>query len=348
VSAAPGAERAVFVCRASPSLALLKYWGKLPGANKLPATPSLALCLGALKTTTIVEASFHGEDGLELDGARQPAARYSDFFDALRRALKSPRGLGLRFRARSRNDFPSSSGLASSSSGFASLAIASARAGEALLGARPLTTSAISRLARRGSVSAARAVFGGFCLLPAGHGEARALFGEDHWPDLRILVAVVSPEEKAVSSRAAMELSRSSSIYHRSWVRAAGFELKGAVEALRRRDLEALGGAMRRSYLRMFGAMLGCEPPLIYWLPGSLAVIRECEAMRREGIGVWETMDAGPQVKMLCLAADLPRIAGRIGATGAAVSLIESGVGAAPEVQAVREGELDRAWSLGS
>ncbi len=330
--APPAGSRAAFVCRASPSLALIKYWGKLEGGRMLPATPSLGVCLGSLSTTTRAEASFDGADELHIGEAAQPIGRYSEFFAEMRRALRAELG----FRVTSRNDFPTSSGLASSSSGFAALAFAAARAGEALLGGgrRPLSHAEISRIARVGSISAARAVFGGFSLLPARARAARALYGEGHWPELRVLVAAVTLEEKPLSSRAAMELSRSTSIYHRSWVGGAGAELAPSLEALGRRDLEALGLSMRRSYLRMFGTMLACDPPLIYWLPGSLELIRECEAMRREGLEVWETMDAGPQVKMLCLARDAPRIVERVWATGAAAAVIESRVGGAPEVGA--------------
>jgi diphosphomevalonate decarboxylase len=344
MSERPLPGRAAFVCTASPSLALLKYWGKTAGGRNLPATPSLALSLGNLRTTTTVEASFDGADEVRVGGERQPEARYSDFFDAVRRALRAE----LRFKAASRNDFPTASGLASSSSGFAALAFACARAGEAVLeGKKGLSPAEISSLARIGSVSAARAVFGGFSLLPAGATEAKPLYGEEHWPDLRVLVALVSLEEKAVSSREGMERSRSTSVFYPSWVENAGAELEKAVEAVARRDLEAVGAAMRRSYLRMFGTMLACDPPLIYWLPGSLALIRECEAMRREGIGVWETMDAGPQVKMLCLAADAPRIADRVRSTKAAASVIESRIGGAPEIRAASGGAVERAWSLG-
>lgn len=352
----PPSGRAAFVCTASPSLALLKYWGKAARGRNLPATPSLALSLGALRTRTMVEASFEGADEVSVAEAKQPGARYADFFDAVRRSLRAE----LRFKARSHNDFPGSSGLASSSSGFAALAYACVRAGEALLEAEPgfrrrsrrsgkdrLSTAEVSAIARVGSVSAARAVFGGFCLLPAGSREAKPLFGEDHWPDLRILVALVSHEEKAVPSREGMERSRSTSIFYRSWVRGAQVELEGAIEAVERHDLEGLGAAMRRSYLRMFGAMLGCDPPLIYWLPASIAIIRECEAMRREGIAVWETMDAGAQVKMLCHAADAPLIAERIRSARTAVSVIESRVGAAPEVEVASDAPADLGWSPG-
>ncbi len=339
--------RAAFSCTASPSLALLKYWGKLDSQRNLPATPSLALTLGALSTTTNVEASFAGEDEVTIGGSSQGSDRYAAFFDAVRRALGAEGKFGsdISFKADSRNDFPTAAGLASSSSGFAALALASVRAGEALLRARGdglsraasgeeggLPLSEISALARIGSASAARAVFGGFSLLPAGASSAIPLFGEDHWPELRIVIALVARSEKPVSSREAMERTQASSPYYGSWVRGAAEELAGAVDALARRDLERLGTAARRSYLRMFGAMLGCDPPVMYWLPASLAVIRECEAMRREGICVWETMDAGPQVKILCLETDAPRVAARIGASGVAAEVLQSRVGGAPKL----------------
>ena len=228
------------------------------------------------------------------------------------------------------------------------LALAGARAGEALLGkgrgrvlrrgrsrGNGLSLAEISALARVGSVSAARAVFGGFSLLSTRSRAARPLYGEDHWPELRVLVAFVSLEAKALSSREAMERSRSTSPFYGSWVRASAAELAGAIEALERRDLQRLGEVARRSYLRMFGAMLACDPPILYWLPGSIAIIRECEEMRRQGIGVWETMDAGAQVKMLCLASDAPRVAARVLASGAAAKLIESRVGGAPALAVV-------------
>ncbi len=144
-----------------------------------------------------------------------------------------------------------------------------------------------------------------------------------------MLVAVVTQEAKELSSRVAMERTRLTSPYYRSWVRSAAAELPEAVEAVMRCDLERLGRAMRRSYLRMFASMLACDSPVLYWAPESLALIRACELLRAEGIGAWETMDAGPQVKVLCLAHELPGIRKRLEALG--VPLIESRVGGPPE-----------------
>jgi diphosphomevalonate decarboxylase len=315
---------AVF-CRAHPSLALIKYWGKRDTRRNLPATPSLAVTLAGVHTETRVRAA--GADRVILDGREQPAERYAAFFQALRRGLRTR----LHFQAESANSFPTSAGLASSSSGFAALAAACARAA-----GRELPARRLSALARVGSASAARSLFGGFTLLPAGGRQARQLFSERHWPELRVLVAVASPRAKPVSSREAMEATRDSSPFYRAWLASAGRLVEEAVAALARRDLERLGELARLSYSRMHAALLACSPPLLYWLPATVALIRECAELRRRGLGAWETIDAGPQVKVLCLADEAQRIAaGLREASGA--DILECRPGPAPELRS--EGE---------
>lgn len=142
---------------AHPNLALVKYWGKADAERNLPATPSLGVSLDALSSR--VQAWLDAGDSVELDGRPVDAARYRPFLAAVRRRCGARSG----FRIRARNDFPSAAGLASSSSGFAACAAACAAA----CGAR-LDDAELSALARVGSASAARAVFGGFAVLPAG------------------------------------------------------------------------------------------------------------------------------------------------------------------------------------
>jgi diphosphomevalonate decarboxylase len=323
------------VCRASPSLALIKYWGKARGEARRkargeawrnrPATPSLAVTLGGVGTETIVREADHDE--VYLNGTLQGEERFAPFFDRLRRALS----VQMHFRAESRNDFPSAAGLASSSSGFAALTAACT-----LLAGRELASERLSDLARTGSASAARSLFGGFVLFPAGARSARPLYGPEFWPDLRVLVAVVTRGAKPVSSRQAMESTRASSPYYRQWLRNSAALLPRALEALRRRDLGLLGEVVLLSYSRMHASILGSDPPLLYWLPGTVAVIQECRRLREEGIGAWETIDAGPQVKVLCLDRDLELIRGRLKAAHTSLELLECFPGPAPRCE-VRE-----------
>jgi diphosphomevalonate decarboxylase len=227
-----------------------------------------------------------------------------------------------RFHAESTNTFPTSAGLASSSSGFAALAGGCARAA----GCDP-SLADLSAMARVGSASAARAVFGGFTLLPTGGRRARALFGPEHWPDLRIVVAITRRGPKPISSRRAMDETRAGSPYYFSWIKESAALLPEALRALETRDLELLGETARRSYSLMHAATLAARPPILFWFPATVAVIHACGQMRAEGIGAWETIDAGPQVKILCLEADAPRVASRVQAAFPGIEILLCGTG---------------------
>lgn len=324
-------------CVASPSLALTKYWGKMPGAINLPATGSVAVTLGGLVTTTTVhaEARSRTRDEVYIDGRGQSPERFAPFFAALRVAVRSLDGgargaskrgahnsqhsnaddtdypdpervhghetddlVRLSIVAESRNSFPTAAGIASSSSGFAALAGGCL----ALFSADSVDLTMASRLARVGSGSAARSVFGGFTLWPAGADCAEQIFGERHWPGLRIVVAVVSDTEKPRSSRDAMEICRATSPFFDVWTESSRVDVREARAAVASCDVDALGPVVRRSYLKMFSTMLSSNPAIVYWQPESIAILHRCEQLRRDGIPAWETMDAGPQVKVITLA----------------------------------------------
>ena len=284
--------------RAAPSLALVKYWGKSDAPRNLPATSSLAVTVTSLYTEVRLQASS-GRDDLSVDGTVVPAARHAPFFDAARLTL----GVATRYRAEASNNFPGAAGLASSASLFAALAL-----GCAALAGGGISRERLSALARVGSASAARALWGGFNTLEAGAECAGGAFPEDYWPELRLLVAVTSRRRKPLPSRDAMLRVAATSPYYPAWVANAPATFQAALEAVRARDLERLGPNMRASYLRMFGTMLAADPPINYLLPQSLQVLEVLEELRAAGVGAWETMDAGPQVKIACLAEDVERI----------------------------------------
>ena len=320
---------------ASPNLALVKYWGKADVARNLPATPSVGITLGGLVshvTARVYDRSAGGsgrstnEDRVVLDGTETPIARYRRFFDAVRAAC----GIDARFECTARNDYPTAAGVASSAGGFAAMAAACVAATSSSL--EPGTLSAVARV---GSASAARSIFAGFSALPAGAEEACQLFPPEHWPELRVIVAVVDDGPKGIGSRDAMERSRTTSPLYRGWVQAAPSIYREAVVALETRDLERLGEAMQASYLTMFGTMISSRPAVRYWRPDTIRVQDLSDRLRRTGVAVWETMDAGPQVKLLCTADDqqtvidaiqseLPELAGSrllVGEPGPAVSV---------------------------
>ena len=320
---------------AHPSLALIKYWGKADAHRNLPATPSLGLTLDGMTTTTVVEAfeapvgtASGPGDRVSVDGTVQPPERYAPFFSAIRDLIAASGGNpGVRFVAESASNFPSSAGMASSASGFAALAVASAAAA-----GLDADAAALSAVARVGSASAARSLWGGFVRLDAGAESARPVRGRDWWPELRTVVVQAASGPKPVPSRAAMESSRVTSPFYESWIDDAPRLLAEALDALDGKDLSVLGPLMRKSYLRMFSTMLSSDPPVLYWKPGSLAVLGLCEEMRSDGLSAWETMDAGPQVKVFCLAEELDDVLLRLQARVPDMPLRVCSPGGAPRV----------------
>lgn len=97
-----------------------------------------------------------------------------------------------------------------------------------------------------------------------------------------------------------MESSRQTSPYYDRWVETAPAVLSAARQALARRAWPELGPLIRQSYLRMFATMFTSDPPLIYWQPATTAIIHALDHLRGQGMTAYETMDAGPQVKVFC------------------------------------------------
>lgn len=313
------------VATASPSLALVKYWGKAPGGVNLPATSNLAVGLHALRTETTVSLALDDmtEDTVTINGARQKIEAYLPVLDEFRKAS----GSEARFAVESTNSFPTGAGIASSSSGFAALAVAL----DALLGTG-LSPEKRSVLARLGSGSASRAVYGGFTTWERGSEYATAFLPGDHWPQLRIVVAVLSEARKPIGSRTAMERSRETSPMYPAWVETSQQRYADARAAVLERDLEQLGTVMRASYLAMFSTMFTANPPYIYWLPQSVALIHELERARSRGTAAWETMDAGPQVKIVTIASELDEVRRLVSETVPDARIITTAVGGEPSV----------------
>lgn len=288
---------------AHPNIALIKYWGKSDAALNLPETGSLSLTLDIFPTTTTVVLDPAADvDTLELDGspaAGTPLERVRTFLDLVRARA----GVETRARVVSRNTVPTGAGLASSASGFAALA-AAASAAYAL----PTDTVSLSRLARRGSGSACRSVLPGLAVWREGDDEssyAEPVTG----PALAMVVATVDAGPKAVSSREAMRRSAATSPYYPAWVTSTRETLDEALAACASGDLTALGRMTETNALRMHAAIQACEPPVRYLSPTSVRLFDRVAALRAEGVDVWATADAGPNVVAVCRPEDAARVA---------------------------------------
>jgi len=294
--------------RANVNVALVKYWGKRDTALNLPATGSISLALEGLGTEAAVAFCGGSEaDRVVIDGvdaAGEEASRVARFLDLVRaRARRRERA-----SVAMRSTVPRGIGLASSAAAFAALALAASRAA-----GLALDPPELSALARRGSGSAARSIFGGFVEWHRGERAdgvdsfAEPLAPVDHW-DVRTVVAVTSTAPKMVSSRDGM-LRTAASPFYPAWVAGAEGDLAETRAAIRARDLEALGLVAEHSALKMHAAALAARPPLVYWRPATVDCIHRVWALRAEGVPAFFTIDAGPQVKVLCAPADAPRVA---------------------------------------
>ena len=293
--------------RAHANVALVKYWGKRDPALNLPATGSISLTLAGRDVQAEVAFDDADADRIEIDatpGVGDEAERLRRFLDVVRAEAGSSR----RARVATRSRVPRGIGLASSAAAFAAVALAGSRAA----GLR-LEPPALSALARRGSGSAARSIYGGFVEWHRGERPdgtdsiAEPLAALDHW-DVRMVVAVTSSSRKDVSSRDGMTRATTSPLYP-AWLAGAAADLAEARAAIRSRDLDALGLLAEHNALKMHAVGLGARPPLLYWRGATVECLHAVWALRAAGTPAYFTIDAGPQVKVLCLPADAPRVA---------------------------------------
>jgi len=299
------------VAKAHVNIALIKYWGKAPSSRpedaNTPAVPSLSLTLDGLWTETSARFAPDAEsDVVNLDGERltgEPLKRCVQVLDRVRELAD----VAAPFEIHSTNHVPTAAGLASSASGMAALAAAAVRCA----GLGPGTGGTASRIARIGSGSASRSIYGGWVAWEGA--EARPLFGPDHL-DVALVVAVVDAGRKKIGSRTAMNRTRETSPYYKGWVEQSQETFVEGSEALGRGDLGGLIAAMEASTMRMHACAMGARPPILYWKAPSLAVIDAVERLRSEDdLTVGWTMDAGPNVKVLCRGDDAAAVAETLG-----------------------------------
>src|SRR4051794_31160461 len=299
---------------AGTNIALVKYWGKRDRTLNLPATGSLSLTLKELGTRTRVRFGAEpGPDRVTLNGAAadpRTQRRVTDLLDRVRRRA----GITAAAEVATDNSVPTASGLASSASGFAALALAASRAA-----GLALSPAELSELARLGSGSAARSIFGGFVVMARGEradGRDAVAAPIDNpaggW-DLRLVVAVTAAGEKPLGSTEAMEHTARTSPFYAAWVAAADADLAEARAAIAARDLPRLGAVAERSALRMHATAMSADPAILYWNPATLGAVRATLALRGRGIAAYFTIDAGPHVKILCAPADAALVAAELG-----------------------------------
>jgi diphosphomevalonate decarboxylase len=291
---------------APTNIALCKYWGKRDLELNLPMTSSLSIALpdkGALTTLTLrnEENDLVILNDKELLTDSLFVQRIKQFLDLFRPEKKWHVRMDIKM------NIPVAVGLASSACGFASLALALNDLFDWNLAMRDL-----SILARLGSGSASRSLWKGFVEWHAGVQsdgmDSYAAPLDFEWPDLRVGILSMSEKEKSISSRAAMQHTVDSSSLYASWPKKVARDLVILRQALQRKNFSLLGGTSESNALAMHATMLSSWPPVCYFLPETIAAMQQIWDLRRNGLEVYFTQDAGPNLKLLFLEKDQNKI----------------------------------------
>ncbi len=287
---------------ASANVALCKYWGKRDAELNLPVNSSLSISLGKFGSKTIIQFAENA-DHIVLNG--RPASpvfsmRLSAYLDLFRRK-------GVFFDVRTQNNIPTAAGLASSASGFAALVKALAQ----LMG-WGFSRSELSMLARLGSGSASRSLYDGFAVWHAGQrADGMDSFAEPLslvWENLRVGILEVSKGSKTVGSTEGMNRTRETSKLYEAWPAQAQCDYDELCIAIARKDFPMFGKTAENNALAMHATMMSAWPPLCYWNPKTIFFMQKVWAAREEGLALYFTMDAGPNLKLLFLEKDVSAV----------------------------------------
>lgn len=284
--------------RAHTNIALIKYWGKADETYIIPMNNSLSVTLDRFYTETKVTFDeSYTKDTLILNGQAvndAEAAKIHRFMDVFRDLSQT----SMFAYIESDNYVPTAAGLASSASAYAALAAAC----DAALNLG-LTGKALSRLARRGSGSASRSIYGGFVEWEKGYDDETSYsfpVEADNWEDdLAMIFVVINNKSKKVSSRAGMSLTRDTSRFYQYWLDHVDEDIASVKHAINQKVFKQLGEVIEANGLRMHATNLGAQPPFTYMVDDSYLVMDIVDQCRKAGHPCYFTMDAGPNVKIL-------------------------------------------------
>jgi diphosphomevalonate decarboxylase len=233
-------------------------------------------------------------------------------------------GMESHARVESANNFPTGAGIASSASAFAALALAATSAAGLQLSEKDL-----SRLARTGSGSACRSVPGGFVEWMPGVSDADSyaisIAPPDHW-DLTDCVAIISREHKPTGSTSGHALADTSPL-QAARLADAPRRLELCRRAIHERNFQALAQIAELDSNLMHAVMLTSTPPLFYWAPASLTIMETVQEWRRSGLPAFFTVDAGPNVHVICPSEHSEQVTRRLQALPGVLDVIAAAAG---------------------
>ncbi len=307
---------------ANANIALSKYWGKRNSALILPFNGSISMTCDGMHTKTTVEFSEkYAHDSITINDEELR----KDEKDILGHVGRIRHLTGIKERAKivSESNFPVAAGLASSASGFAALTLAATKAAGLSLDEREITI-----LTRQGSGSACRSICEGFAEWHRGTKEdgldsyAESIASKRHWPEFRMLATIVQESKKKVSSRAGMKQTVETCPLYNGWLDSVGADLDAIRAGILEKDFTKVGSTAEYNALKMHATMMTTKPSIIYWIPATVEIMHSVMLWREEGLDAYFTMDAGPNVKVLCLEKDEKEISKRLSSLGGVIKVI--------------------------
>ena len=313
------------IVRTSPNIALIKYWGKRNTIKNLPAVDSISITLDNLWTEmNVMFSSDLSNDELFINEKRQNnISRVKNCIDSILGEQRDYASI------MSRCNFPISAGLASSSSSFSALVVAINS-----LMKKKWNTQLLANQAGSVSGSAARSLLGGIVKLNNQSQKIRItqLLSPNDWP-LRVVIAITDKKEKAISSSKAMKLSADTSPFYSSWVEDQNDDIKEANSFISKKDFEGLASISEHNCMKMHSIMWTTRPSIVYWNSTTIDCMHAIRDLQRNGESVFFTIDAGPQIKAICLPENEEKIAKKLNEIKGVQSIMTSGLGSGPIIE---------------
>lgn len=314
---------------AHPNIAFIKYWGNRDNDLRLPSNGSISMNLDGLFTRTIV--SFQPSlpyDELIING-HEITGKSLDRVSLILDIVRGLAGIKMNAEVMSENNFPTGAGIASSAAAFAALALAAGKAA-----GLDMSESELSRLARRGSGSAARSIPGGFVEWQMGSGEtdsfAFSIAPADHW-DLLDCIAVVSAAHKKTGSTEGHALAGTSPL-QQARLADAPRRLEICRDAILNKDFGSFASIIEHDSDMMHAVMMTSDPPLMYWQSATMEIFHSVREWREGGLPAAYTVDAGPNVHVLCPRAQAAEIEKRLKELPGVKDVLVAGAGGAARI----------------
>ncbi|AKI35498.1 TPA: diphosphomevalonate decarboxylase [Streptococcus pyogenes] len=286
------------------NIAIIKYWGKENQAKMIPSTSSISLTLENMFTTTSISflPDTATSDQFYINGVLQDEEEHTKI-SAIIDQFRQP---GQAFvKMETQNNMPTAAGLSSSSSGLSALV----KACDQLFDTQ-LDQKALAQKAKFASGSSSRSFFGP---VAAWDKDSGAIYKVETDLKMAMIMLVLNAAKKPISSREGMKLCRDTSTTFDEWVEQSAIDYQHMLTYLKTNNFEKVGQLTEANALAMHATTKTANPPFSYLTKESYQAMEAVKELRQEGFACYFTMDAGPNVKVLCLEKDLAQLAERLG-----------------------------------